>query len=532
MDIPIKRALLSCYDKTHLIPLAQTLHRFGCELISTGGTKKILEDAGLPITDISAVTQQAEAFGGRIKTLSFAISAALLFDRERDHDEAQALNIQGIDLVVCNFYPFADKADPENQSDTFMEWIDIGGPTMVRAAAKNFKYVGVLVHHEDYRAVIAELEQKNGSLSLAKRRALMASAFSRVAEYDANIANAVGLWQPTPALHLSFKQAQTLRYGENSHQDAQFFLQEKNSFYGIQSHQGKDLSYNNILDIQAALDAIRDLEKEACCIIKHNTPCGIAQGTNQRRVFEIAWLGDTVSAFGSIVIFNSSVDYNTVAFLNLQSPQKKFIEIILAPHFSPEAHDYLRQQKTLRVITYNPAIAAQKREYRFVEGGLLIQDKDVQLYDSLNWVSTYIPKDLCSELTLFALKAIRPMRSNAIAIVRKTHDGFLQLIGMGCGQPNRIVAVKLAIEKAQENLTAEFKHHPAELDAYIKSELGKALLVSEAFFPFADTIELCHQFGIRHISQPGGSIRDTEVITACDRLGIAMLFTGLRHFKH
>lgn len=532
MNISIKRALISCYSKENLLPLVRALHKFDCEIISTGGTKKLIEEEGFPVTDISTLTQQAEAFGGRVKTLSFGIAASLLFDRERDAVEAKSLNVKPIDLVVCNFYPFKEKADFSTQGDSFIEWIDIGGPTMVRASAKNFRYVGVLTSPDDYDDVIAELNENKGSLSYECRRKLMAKAFNLVADYDSLIASYIDEIQETPSIRLTYKNGERLRYGENSHQNAIFFKQEKNSFYGIQTHQGKELSYNNILDIQAAFDSIRDLSEYACCIIKHNNPCGISQGKDPLQVFKRAWEGDPLSAFGSIVIFNQGVDLDTLKYLNLDSAQKKFVEIILAPSFTGDSMEYLSSQKNLRVITYDKNQVQDKKELRFVDGGLLLQDKDTQLFESMKWVTKCVPQYLDFTLIEFGLKVLRPMRSNAIAIVRKTDDGVLQLLGMGCGQPNRVTSVKLAIEKTKENLTTEYSGHANELDAYIRHELGKAVLLSEAFFPFSDNIELCGSYGIRQIVQPGGSMRDKDVIEACDHLGIGMMFTGLRHFKH
>ncbi len=532
MNITVKRALISCYDKTNLLPLVEVLHEFGCELISTGGTKKLIEEANFPVRDISELTQQAEAFGGRVKTLSFGIAASLLFDRERDRLEAEKLGVQPIDLVVCNFYPFSEKADFNTQGDSFIEWIDIGGPTMVRAAAKNFRYVSVLTSPADYQDLAAELEENKGSISYQCRRNLMAKAFQQVANYDAAIASTIDRWQEQDSLRLSYTHKMDLRYGENAHQNAQFFQESPSSFYGIKVHQGKELSYNNILDIQAAFDSIRDFKNQACCVIKHNTPCGIAEGKDQLQVFKKAWEGDTTSAFGSIVIFNQEVGLETLEYLNLNSLNKKFVEIIIAPQFSEDAKAYLSSQKNLRVISYDKTFKVSKREIRFVEGGVLVQDRDVKAYEALNWVTNIIPENLSKELILFGLHAIRPMRSNAIAIVRTLQDGTFQVLGMGCGQPNRVTSVRLAIEKATENLREEFVGHTKEREAYVQHSLGQTLLLSEAFFPFADNVELCHRFGIRQIVQPGGSIRDKDVIETANRLGVAMMFTGIRHFKH
>ncbi|MBI2602412.1 MAG: bifunctional phosphoribosylaminoimidazolecarboxamide formyltransferase/IMP cyclohydrolase [Deltaproteobacteria bacterium] len=530
MDIPIKKALITCYDKSQLRNLVSCLHKHGCEIVSTGGTKRAIQEWGIPVTDIASLTKQAEAFGGRVKTLSFSIAASLLFDRERDRKEAEDLGVDPIDLLVCNFYPFENavfgKDDP-----SFVEWIDIGGPTMVRAAAKNFKYVGVVCRPDRYGSLVAELERNGGSLSARTRKSLMAEAFQTVADYDSQISTGIDQWRECPTLRLSYKHSQNLRYGENAHQQGAFFRETDRSFHNIQVLQGKELSYNNVLDIQAAFDSIRDLKRQACCVIKHNTPCGIAEGDQQRMVLERAWAGDSTSAFGSIVVFNSELMRETVDFLGFEGGAKKFVEIILAPSFSPQTLDYLSSQKNLRVITYDSHAKRSQHEFRFVDGGVLVQDRDEMLYERMDWVSAGTG-DVSTELVQFGLKAIRPLRSNAIAIVRQQGDRTLQLLGMGCGQPNRVVAVELALRKASENLRAEFSGHTHEQDAYVRWNLGQALLVSEAFFPFPDNIDICAQHGIKTIVQPGGSIRDRDVMAACDKHGIAMMFTGLRHFRH
>lgn len=531
MEISIKRALISCYDKEGLVPLVETLSKFNCELISTGGTKKLIEDLGLPVTDISDVTKQPEAFGGRVKTLSYQISASLLFDRDKDKQEAKTLGVEPIDLVVCNFYPFEDHKEAWKKGEDFVEWIDIGGPTMVRSAAKNFKHVGVLASPKDYALVIEELQSTQGKMTYNTRKNLMAKAFNYVASYDAAIAMSVDAWRESPSQRFYFPNGKAMRYGENSHQKSDFYLEE-GSFYNYKVHQGKELSYNNILDMQAAFDSIRDFKEQACSVIKHNTPCGIATGENSRLVLQRAWEGDSTSAFGSIIIMNRKCELETVQFFNLESPQKKFVEVLIAPEFSLEAQDYLSQHKNLRVVTYDPHYKEDDLEYRFVEGGLLVQDKDRELYSELSWVSRYVPKELSEDLIVFGLQSIRPMKSNAIAIVRKNCDGTMQVLGMGCGQPNRVSSVKLAVEKATENLRNEFTGHGKEAESYVRFHLEHSVLLSEAFFPFVDNIDVCHRHGIRTIVQPGGALRDKELIDACDRLGIAMLFTRRRHFKH
>ncbi len=539
MEIKIKRALLSCFDKTNLLPLARCLVQQGCELISTGGTQKILEDANLPVTDIASLTQYPEAFAGRVKTISFPIAASLLFDREKDQDEAAKYGIKAIDLVVCNFYPFA-KAEM-NERASFVEWIDIGGPTMVRAAAKNFEYVTVLTCPEDYPSLSEELTTKAGKISLASRRKLMAKAFNLVADYDSLIATKIDTWNQNPSVRLSFQNPQSLRYGENSHQKALLLQNSTESFHGITVHQGKDLSYNNYLDMQAAFEAIRDLEELACCIVKHNTPCGMAQGRDQKNVFELAWAGDPVSAFGSVIIFNHELQLSTIKCLNLESAdknQRKFVEILLAPSFADGVFDYLASHKNLRVISFKSKNDISEKtsilgmnDLRLVDNILLMQEKDTQLYACMEWV-TQNRNTIDEALVIFGLKAVKATRSNAIAIVRAQKDRSLQVLGLGCGQPNRVTSVQLAIDKSLANLRNEFSGHADDLAAYIKNELAKTILISEAFFPFADNVEICAEYGIKTIVQPGGSIRDQEVIAACNHLGLAMLMTGLRHFKH
>lgn len=539
MDIQIRRALLSCFDKTNLLPLARCLVEHGCELISTGGTQKCLEEANLPVTDISCLTQYPEAFSGRVKTISFPIAASLLFDRSKDQEEAKKYGIKAIDLVVCNFYPFATAE--MNEQASFVELIDIGGPTMVRAAAKNFQYVTVLTKPEDYASLSEELNALNGRVSLASRRKLMAKAFNLVADYDSLIATQIDAWNQSPSVRLSFQNPQHLRYGENAHQKALLLQNGIENFHGIEVHQGKDLSYNNYLDMQAAFEAIEDLEGTACCIVKHNTPCGMAEGTEQKSVFELAWAGDSVSAFGSVIIFNRKLELSTAHCLNLDSPdknQRKFVEIILAPSFADGTLDYLASHKNLRVISFKSQNQTQPKSplnsmkhLRLIDNILLVQEKDMQLYECMQWV-TQSRHTINEALVIFGLKAVKAMRSNAIAIVRMQKDNSLQVLGLGCGQPNRVTSVQLAIDKSLANLRDEFHGHADDLAAYQQNELARCLLISEAFFPFADNVEICAKFGIKTIVQPGGSIRDQEVIDACNHLGLAMLLTGLRHFKH
>lgn len=535
--VPIRRALLSVSDKTNIQTLAEALIAIGCEIISTGGTRKQLEAAGIPTTEISTVTGNPEAFGGRMKTISFNIESALLFDRERDAAEAKALNIEPIDLVVCNLYPFKKVLDQGADFETLIENIDIGGPTMVRAAAKNFKSVAVVVDPTDYSELIEELNANNGALSYHFRQRLMAKAFNHTADYDAMIAVAMDKELGMDSLRLNFSKGSSLRYGENSHQTAKYYREntDKPSLADMKVLHGKELSFNNILDINGALEAIKGSTKIACSVIKHSNPCGLAEGDDQRQALELAWAGDPVSAFGSIIAFNTPLTLETARFFDLDNTDKslrKFVEVVIAPKIEATALEYLQLHKNLRVIEFDVNELNYHTDYRFLNGSLLAQDTDDILLDKMDAVTT-IPFDVVGEKDLveFGLRAIRSIKSNSIVIVRK-HGGCLQMLGMGAGQPNRLIATKLAIEKSKENLHKELGTQTVSAEAYIERELAEAVLISDAFFPFEDNVELAAAEGIRKIVQPGGSIRDKHVFATCDTLGVSMLLTGIRHFKH
>lgn len=535
--IPIKRALISVSDKTGVVELAQALSNLGCEIISTGGTRRQLEAAGIKTIEISTVTGNPEAFGGRMKTISFNIESALLFDRERDAAEAAKLGIQAIDLVVCNLYPFQKVLEQGADFDTLIENIDIGGPTMIRAAAKNFKYVATVTQPSDYTPLLAQLETNNGALDEAFRKELMTKAFNHTADYDALIATTMDQSIGVDSLRLSFEQGTTLRYGENSHQCAKLYRQkgDATTLYDLEVLHGKALSFNNMLDINGAIEAIMMAPKAACSVIKHSNPCGLCEGEDQAQLLELAWAGDPISAFGSIIAFNRPVVLETVQFFQLDNPdkmQRKFVEVVVAPNFSAEALAYLQQHKNLRIIQFDASKLNVKVDYRYINGALLAQDTDEILHEKLE-VVTEKQVDLGVEQSLieFGLRAIKTIKSNSIALVR-FNNGVAQLLGMGAGQPNRLVATKLAIEKSRENLKRAFTGAEADFEAYVAEELAKAWLISDAFFPFADNVELAAAAGVRKIVQPGGSIRDKSVVKACNELDVAMVFTGIRHFKH
>ncbi len=543
MDWTIRRALLSVSDKTGIVDLAKALHGHGCELISTGGTGRALTDAGLPVTEISAVTGNPEAFGGRMKTISFAIESAILYDRERDQQEAAALGIEPIDMVVCNLYPFRQHRDAGADLATLIENIDIGGPTMIRAAAKNYTSVAVVCDPTEYPTLIDELKAQQGALSDETRSRLMRVAFNHTADYDAMIAEAMDERAGENSVRLSFSSGVALRYGENAHQQA-WFLRGSDpgpSLYDAEILGGKALSYNNIVDLNGALEAVRDLERNGCAVIKHTNPCGLSEADDQREGFERAWEGDPVSAFGSVVAFNQPVSRSTVEFLSLDAQdksQRKFVEIVVAPDFTPDAVEYLRRHESLRILRFDPKQLRAEREVRILPNACLVQTADTELVEQLRVVTESQPAESVDPgtalhaLILFGVKAVRQVKSNAIVIVHRTAAGEHQLLGMGAGQPNRVVASRLAVARACETLSAAFDGPDDGRDAFIRDQLGKAVMVSGAFFPFPDSMEVAADAGVRMVVQPGGSIRDSLVIARADELGVCMLTTGMRHFKH
>lgn len=535
--IKINRALISVYNKTSIVYLAKELQSYGCEIISTGGTAKALSNSGINYTNIESVTGNPEAFNGKMKTISFNIESALLFDRDEESKEAENLDIKAIDMVVCNLYPFREVLESGADLDMLIENIDIGGPTMIRAGAKNFRSVVVLTDVGDYQLIIDELKKNDGCISYETRKRLMRKAFNHTADYDSLIASAMDELNGEKSVRISFNGGKKLRYGENSHQEAYFYKEDGavNSLYDMELLHGKELSFNNIMDINAAVDSVRNLNHIACAVIKHNNPCGIAEGSNQREAFEQAWGGDPVSAFGSVVAFNRPVDKSTVDFLNLESKDKnkrKFIEVIVAPMYSIGSISYLMYHKNLRIVQYDMNFDHYGYDLRYMNGALLVQDYDEKLYSKMDIVTkNTIDIEWNKDLIEFGLKVVSNIKSNAIAVVRE-HNGYHQLLGMGAGQPNRVIATKLALDKSCENLKNDYQDDETGLESYIKDELSKAVLVSDAFFPFEDNVELAFEYGIKTIVQPGGSIRDKHIIKKCDDLKITMIFTGLRHFKH
>jgi phosphoribosylaminoimidazolecarboxamide formyltransferase / IMP cyclohydrolase len=524
--IKINRALISVTDKSELLPLAQYLEKQGCEIISTGGTAKFLQENNISITEISTITGNPEAFSGRMKTISFQVESAILYDREKDKAEAEVLGIEPIDLVVCNLYPFEKYLNLIAGNDALVENIDIGGQTMIRAAAKNYKYVAVLCKADDYDEVMNEMKLNEGGISYKTRMKLMAAAFNLTADYESRIAMAMDKLNGEESARLSFKLGKELRYGENPHQKAKMFRENKTdiSLYDIEILSGIELSYNNVLDINTAIESVVGLKLKGCAIVKHNNPCGLAQGGDPEQILKLAWDGDRVSAFGGIVAFNFRVELSLVTFFKFDEPEKhlrKFIEIIAAPDFSEEALKYLGKQKKLRVIRYNSEFETYKQDLKIVNGVLLMQTKDDLLFDNIELV-TKTKFDYKSKIDLisFGLHAVRLVKSNAIVTAREK-DGCYQVLGIGTGQPNRLNSINLALEKTASNL------HDEGIE-----NMNNVILFSDAFLPFEDNVELSDRYGIRIIVQPGGSIRDKQVIDKCNELGISMMFTGVRHFRH
>ena len=524
-------ALLSVSDKRGLVPLAEALHhRFGYQLLSSGGTAKVLQDAGLPVTKVADHTGAPEILGGRVKTLHPRIHGGILARRGDAAHEADlvAQNIDPIDVVVVNLYPFRETvADPAVSWDKAIENIDIGGPTMVRSAAKNHEHVAVLTDPDQYDRVLAAFEASGGVLSASVRRQLALEAFAHTAAYDA----AITRWmQARPELDLEPEMSaaalpwlealplrQQLRYGENPHQKAGWYSAETSGWGGAVQLQGKELSTNNLLDLEAALATVREFgygsgglhpaSRAAAVVVKHTNPCGVAVGDGTATALTRALDADRVSAFGGIVALNGCVD--AAAAKELTS---LFLECVVAPSFAPEAREILSAKGNLRLLELAPeAIDAAGRDHvRSILGGVLVQDLDDELVTPDDWTvatdrapTATERDDLC-----FAWQLVRHVRSNAIVVAR---DG--QSLGVGAGQMNRVGSARIALEAAGDRAKG-------------------AVLASDGFFPFDDTVRLAAEHGITAVIHPGGSKRDDDSIRACNELGVAMLLTGRRHFLH
>jgi phosphoribosylaminoimidazolecarboxamide formyltransferase/IMP cyclohydrolase len=518
---PIRRALLSVSDKTGLVDLAGGLAGLGVELISTGGTRRALADAGLKVTDISEVTGFPEILDGRVKTLHPRVHAGILAVRDNPQHQAtlREQQIAPIDLVVCNLYPFeATLARPGSTHEAIIENIDVGGPSMVRAAAKNYHDVAVLTDPSEYPAVLVELHTGGGTLTLATRERLAAEAFAHTAAYDAAIASYFSRkrdgWpnRLTPAFRLK----QPLRYGENPHQLAAFYVEpgeHPDTVAGAEVLHGKELSYNNLLDLDSALNLVRELDGPAAVVIKHNNPCGAAIAPTLAEAFTKAYEGDPLSAFGGILGFNHEIDEATA--VQVTEPGR-FIECVIAPGFAPRALEVLTTRpswkNSVRLLRTGPLSPspASALDYRRVDGGLLVQTRDVRAEDfGRAEVKTKRPPSAQELIDLrFAWTVAKHVKSNAIVLAK---GGMV--VGVGAGQMSRVDSVQIAVHKAGERVRG-------------------SVLASDAFFPFRDNVDEAARAGVTAIVQPGGSKRDPDSIAACDEHGLAMIFTGVRHFRH
>lgn len=503
-----KLALISVSDKTKIIEFAKELNLLNYKILATGNTAKLLTENKIDCIEISSFTSYPEIFSGRVKTLNPKIFGGILMRRDNSTDKIQAEenNILPIDIVCVNLYPFPKVVNRDDISlEEKIENIDIGGPSLIRAAAKNYKYVSVLTNPEQYDEFIEEL--KKGEISLATREKLAYAAFAYTSYYDTLIANYFEkeFNQPKTEIRLNYKSSFELRYGENPHQKAYLFGNFEDYFEVLH---GKELSYNNIVDLTAAVELVTEMEKFGCAIIKHTNPCGAAIGNNAKDAYEKALSCDPVSAFGGIVAFNSEVDEDTAEKLN-----EIFLEIICAPSYSESALEKLKTKKNRRLIRVKKNLDKDELMIKSVPGGLLAQEKDnSKLDDSM---LKYVTERKCSEKELedlkFAWIVCKHTKSNAIVFVKDK-----KAIGVGAGQMSRLDSAKIAAMKAKE-----FGH-----------DLNGAVAASDAFFPFADGLLEIASHGITAVIQPGGSVRDDEVIKAANEKNISMIFTGIRNFKH
>lgn len=524
---PVRRALLSVSDKAGIVEFAQCLSQRGVQLLSTGGTASLLAKAGLPVTEVSDYTGFPEMMDGRVKTLHPKVHGGILGRRGQDDAIMQQHGIEAIDMVVVNLYPFARTvARADCTRAEAVENIDIGGPTMVRSAAKNHNDVAIVVDSFDYGAIIEEMDSHDGALSLATRFDLAIKAFEHTAAYDSMIANYFGSQVPAhhgdksvPAgrfprtLNLNLVKKQDMRYGENSHQLAAFYIEAQTNEASIATAhqwQGKALSYNNIADTDAALECVKTFSDPACVIVKHANPCGVALGSTVLEAYQRAYQTDPTSAFGGIIAFNRPLDAATASAII----SRQFVEVIIAPSVEEDAFPILAAKQNVRVLTCGQWGEREAGlDFKRVNGGLLVQERDLGMVSEsdLRVVTRRQPNAAELRDALFCWKVAKYVKSNAIVYARDN-----MTIGIGAGQMSRVYSAKIAgIKAADEGL-----------------EVRGSAMASDAFFPFRDGIDAAAAVGISCVIQPGGSIRDDEVIAAADEHGIAMIFTGMRHFRH
>jgi len=515
----IRRALLSVSDKDGLLEFAQALHQRGVAMLSTGGTATLLERAGVPVTQVSSHTGFPEIMDGRVKTLHPKIHGGLLGRRNVDDAVMRQHGIEPIDLLVVNLYPFAATiAKPGCTYEDAIENIDIGGPAMVRAAAKNHDRVAVIVDPADYSVVLQELSDSNGALSEATRKRLAAKAFAHTASYDSAVASYLARVNESggefpQSLSLQFNKRMELRYGENPHQTAAFYRApdaQGASIGSAQQLQGRTLSYNNIADGDTALECVRQFAEPACVIVKHANPCGVAIASDALAAYDRAFKTDPTSAYGGIIAFNRKLTADVArAILDRQ-----FVELIIAPEVEADVLEICKRRENVRVLTTDGLAPSNGRyEYRSVDGGLLVQTRDQGMVGKadLKVVTKRQPTPAELDDLLFAWQVCKYVKSNAIVYVKER-----MTVGVGAGQMSRVYSSRIAAMKAKdEGLT-----------------VAGAVMASDAFFPFRDGLDVAAEFGIKAVIQPGGSMRDNEVIAAADEHGIAMVLTGMRHFRH
>ena len=508
----IRRALISVSDKTGIIEFAQGLHSLGVEIISTGGTSSLLEGVGIPVRSVQDITGFPEMMDGRVKTLHPLIHGGILGLRDEHEEVAASAGIGWIDLVVCNLYPFAATIErPGVDIDTAIENIDIGGPTMIRSAAKNVGWVGVITHPASYATVLCELREQ-GRLSYKTRMSLCAAAFRHTAQYDALIQQYLTPEKFPDEVTLTFSKFSSMRYGENPHQEAAAYrailppaLRDSMSVFDAEILNGKQLSYNNINDANGCLEALREFSEPACVVVKHANPCGAATDANIYQATVAAFEADRLSAYGGIVAINRTCTEQVAAYL-----KDVFFELMIAPDYTEEALALFRKKKNLRVLKTGEIRPLNSvLIVKAVSGGILLQDRDVSTVTrpSLTTVTKKQPTQSEIDDMLFGWKVLKHVKSNGILTARDR-----KTLGIGPGQVSRVDAVKIALRKS--------------------GDLQGSILASDAFFPFRDSIDALAGTGITAIIQPGGSVRDEEVIQACDEHGIAMVFTGVRCFNH
>jgi phosphoribosylaminoimidazolecarboxamide formyltransferase/IMP cyclohydrolase len=525
-EATVKRALISVFDKTGIVEFARELSALGIETVSTGGTAKLLRDAGVSVRDVAELTGWPEMLGGRVKTLHPKVHGGILYQRAKPEDRKQVAEhgIGAIDLVVVNLYPFSATAGkPGVTAEELIENIDIGGPAMVRSAAKNFQSVGVVTDPADYGPIAAELREERG-LSLATRLTLARKAYARTARYDGEIATElerlsvengevrIGKLETLPErIHIALERQQMMRYGENPHQWAALYIPAGTGATGLagaKQLQGKELSYNNLVDLDSAWALARELDCAGVAIVKHSNPCGAAEQDNLREAYLKALECDPVSAFGGVMAFNRAIDAATA-----EEVAKLFVECIVAPGFEPPALEKLAAKKNLRLLEMGREMLSDELEIKRISGGVLVQEPDRhELRESdLKVVTDRKPTDAEIRALLFGWKVCKHVKSNAIVFAREG-----QTVGIGAGQMSRVDSVKIAVIKA----------------ATAGLSLKGSVVASDAFFPFPDGVEEAGKAGAAAVIQPGGSVRDADVIAAANKLGMAMVFSGVRHFRH